>query len=283
VVVGDESLLKVHIHTERPDQALELALRFGSLDRVSIDNMDRQIEEIAAHVAAEASPSVLESEIAGRHAVISFAAGPGLARALLSLGATTVLPVNDDANAVKKDQVLRAVESAKAADVLLIPTSKVLLDTCNEVQRLSGKSVGIAPSTSFAAAITALSAMSLTAALETNVDRVTSVLERVLGVEIATASEDGEVDGVGFRAGEVLGLVNGTLRAANSELEPLLGAVLDSLSAVEPDICTIFVGREVPNIESDSVREIFAEHFPDAEIEVIEGGQAYYRYIIAIE
>jgi hypothetical protein len=250
---------------------------------VSIDNMDRQIEEIAAHVVAQSSPTVLESEIAGQHAVISFAAGPGLARALLSLGASTVLPVKDDSNSVKQDQVLRAIESEKAADVLLIPTSTVLLDTCNEVQRLSGKSIAIAPSTSFAAAITALSAMSLTAELETNLNRVTSVLKDALGVEIATATEDGSVDGVQFDAGDVFGFVNGTLRAADSELESVLAAVLGGLGAVEPDICTIFVGREVPNVESDSVREIFTEHFPDAEIEMIEGGQAYYRYIIAIE
>jgi DAK2 domain fusion protein YloV len=282
VVVGDESLLKIHIHTERPDQALELALRFGSLDRVSIDNMDRQIDEIAAHGVAQSSPAVLESEIAGKHAVISFAAGPGLARALLSLGATTVLPVSDE-SAPAKDVLLRAIETAKAAKVLLIPTSPTILDTCTEVRALSGKSVGIAPSMSFAAAMTTLSAMSLTAELETNVHRASSVVEQVLGVEIATATEDGVVDGIQFDDGEVLGFVNGTLKAAHSDLESVLGAVLGELGPIDPDICTIFVGREVPSVESDSVNQTIEQHFPDAEIELIEGGQAYYRYIIAIE
>jgi DAK2 domain fusion protein YloV len=280
VIVGDRALFKVHVHTDRPDRALALALEFGSLDRVAIENMERQADEVVANLAGQYQAG--QDEPPGRQAVVTVADGAGLANTLKAMGATVVIQL-DHGGKPSTEEMLRGVESVPADEVILLPNESDAIAAAKLVPALTGKHVSIVPSTSIVQGLAALSAMSSRSDLASNTATMIRAMNDATWAEITRAVKDTTVDDIPVRQGDLLCFVNGALKAAGTSLATIVPDVLSEVAAEEPEICTIFTGIGAKQSETAVVEQLIADGFPEAAIETIDGGQSFYHYIIAFE
>jgi DAK2 domain fusion protein YloV len=287
VVVGDQYLIKVHVHTNRPDEVLGMSLALGALDRISIDNMERQVSDIADSLAMhedpfEPEPFVMSPQLEGEHAVVTVGDGQGFVDILLTMGASAVVLQRDEAKP-STEELLRAVDASPVDDVVLLPNASETIAAAEIVADLSDKHVVIVPSTSVIAGIEALSAMNPSADIETNAKQMSEALEKVRYAEIATASRDAEVDGIAVQEGDLLFFANGTLTASGSALPEILESGLAEFVEAQPEVIAVFTGRDADPAQTATLEETIAATFPESDLEVLSGGQSFYQYIISFE
>ena len=290
VAVGDDTIVKVHIHAENPGEVLAYALTLGYLDQVKIDNMTLQTEELKgqrAHAHQHAhrpswAGSDIPTEVHGDIGIIAVAAGEGLANALVSMGANLIVMGGQTMNPSTED-LLQAVEALPTHNVIILPNNKNIILAANQVLELTEKSVRVVPSTSLPGGLTSLTAYSMTNDLDDNVAEMTAALADVSCIEITIAVRDVELNGVDVKEGQLIGLVNGNLIAAGAELEEIVRSTMSSLHDSEPELLTVFTGEDATARATDVLRAAAMEMYPNAEIEVIEGNQPHYQFIIAVE
>ncbi|MEJ7837831.1 MAG: DAK2 domain-containing protein [Thermomicrobiales bacterium] len=264
VVIGDRTVVKVHIHTDRPDRVLTLAMTFGNLDRVSIDNMDRQIEDLAAQARQDRQRSATGYDI------IAIVDGAGLGKALLSVGATAVFQRGSGGRGALHE-LGEMIESAESGCIVVLATSTECLPEIHAVASKSGKDVTVVEATSFVAALTALSDLTLTHDFTAAVAHMRRTIDATESIELVTG--DG---GVNLR-------INGTVRTTANTASSALISGLQEVAVIDPEICTIFTGIGAGQAEIESVLRTLADTYPDASIEVVEGGQSDSTFIIALE
>ena len=291
VIVGDESIVKVHIHTENPGTVLQYALGLGYLDQVKIDNMSLQAEalsgqrqEATSKVMAESAPANDENAlpIDGTIGVIAVAAGAGLAAALRSMGANYIVPGGQTMNP-STEELLAAVRDMPVDQIIILPNNKNIVMAANQVAGLTDKAIHVIPSRSVPQGLAALSSFNRDASLEENVQNMNSALDDVQSIEITDAVRDVELNGITVVTGDLLGMVNGELVAAGRDLVEIVTSTLMHVEADEPELLTVFLGEDATEAATDALRETAAKIFPDAEIELIEGNQPHYQYLIAVE
>lgn len=290
VVVGDDTMVKVHIHTENPGSVLEYGLGLGYLDQIKIDNMTLQTEALTdqrQHAREDtapdpaSNPDVAES-IDGDIGVIAVAAGDGLAAALRSMGADCIVRGGQTMNPSTED-LLQAVRALPVDQVIILPNNKNIVLAANQVADLTEKTVRVVPSRSLPEGLSALAAFNRDAALNVNEQVMTRALDDVHSVEITEAVRDVELNGVTVVKGNLIGLVNGDLVASGPDLTEIVIQTLTSLKHDEPELLTVFVGEDATEDATEALKVTAEEVFPDAEIEVIDGNQPHYRYLIAVE
>lgn len=288
VIVGDESMLKVHIHSLNPGEILEYAVRLGEIDQIKIDNMTKQTEALAAN--RNPKPSILSKsaqgdsqvDLHGSLAIIAVAAGKGISNALRSLGVTKVISGGQSMNP-STQELLAAAESCDGSEVIVLPNNKNIVMAANQVDALTSKTVRVVPSRSIPAGLAALSAFNTDQRLDWNLEHMTSAMDSVAAISITRAVRNVELSGVNVSEGQSIGLVNDRL-VASGDSEP--DTVIETLSAAEiddPELITVFVGEQVASADSGDVHARLSERWPDAEIEMHDGGQPHYRYIISAE
>jgi len=287
VIVGDDTMLKVHIHTLNPAEVLAYALRLGDLDQIKIDNMSLQTEALTSQrrqtAGKPAAPTVSdEDRVHGDLAIIAVAAGKGISEALYSLGVTSIIEGGQTMNP-STQELLDAVEATSARQIILLPNNKNIIMTANQVAELTDKDVRIVPTRSIPAALAALTAFNTDQSIDENVNDMTESMNDVCGIAITRAVRDVELNGVKVEKGQTIGLINDDLATAgDDELE----VVMQTFSAAEvedPELLTVFVGEEVSDDEAQALRSALTAAWPDAEIEMHSGGQPHYRYIISAE
>lgn len=286
VIVGDESMLKVHIHALNPGDVLAYALTLGDLDQIKIDNMSKQTETLSGQrrAAAEpATPAIDEAErVHGTIGIIAVAAGTGISDALLSLGVTRIVEGGQTMNP-STQELLAAVEQSPATELILLPNNKNILMAASQVPELTSKDVRIVPTRSIPAALAALTAFNTDRSLEDNVDDMTEAMADITAVAVTRAVRDVELNGVTVGTGQAIGLINDDLRTAGDDDLEIALRTLDDAGVDDPELLTVFVGQEVEPDEAGRLEGALAERWPDAEIEMHEGGQPHYRYIISAE
>lgn len=264
VVIGDRSVIKVHIHTDRPDRVLALAMTFGNLDRVSIDNMDRQIEDLANQARQDRQRSATGYEI------IAIVDGIGLGKALLSVGATAVLQ-NGSGGSGQLHELAALIESAESGRIVVLTTTTDRVDDIHAEASRSNKDVTVVEARSFVAALTALSDLTLTLDVSGAVAQMRRTIDSTDSIELATVDSAVELR------------INGEVRATAASAASAVTTGLSGAEMSNPEICTMFIGAGVETDEINSVRNALADIYPEASIEVIEGGQSDSMFIIALE
>ena len=292
VAVGDETVVKVHIHTENPGEVLAYALSLGYLDQIKIDNMTLQTEELKSHRSTTSSPadpgrpswegSEIPTEIHGSIGIIAVAAGQGLADALVSMGANLIVMGGQTMNPSTED-LLQAVESLPVHQVIILPNNKNIILAAQQVVELTDKTVRVVPSKSIPDGLTALGAFGFTQGIEENVTSMTKAMEDVSCIEITTAVRDVELNGVDVKEGQLIGLLDGNLIASGTELVTILRQTLKSLEEIDPELLTVFVGEDATEENTSLLGDAINDLYPTAEIEVVKGDQPHYHFIIAVE
>jgi hypothetical protein len=291
VIVGDDRMLKVHIHVLNPGAVLDYAVKLGELGQIKIDNMRLQARALELDRAERSRtrsmtlpdlPPSIEPEPIGLQAVLAVATGDGLVAALRSMGANAFVSGGQTMNP-SIEELLAAVEAATVDDVILLPNNSNILLTANHVPALSTKRVRIVPTRSIPQALAALGAYNADADLETNHGRMSSAMSGVRTVEVTCAVRDAAINGVDVRAQQALGLLDGAIVASGEDEVEVACATLTAADLDAAELVTIFTGDGAASAQTEQLRAELERHHPDIEIQIHNGGQPHYMYVMAVE
>ena len=295
VVTGDAGVLKVHLHTPHPGRVLEYALGLGELDEIKIENIQVRTRSLAAQRASASPPcpvpksahgrpgtSLQSPDIVGTQSVVAVAAGEGLTAALRSMGASAIVPGGQTMNP-SIEELLAGVEEAPTAEVILLPNNPNIVLTANQVPALAAKRVGVVPSRSIPQGLAALATFKPEDPLERNLRRMTEALAGVRSVGVTRATRDATIDGVGVVAGQAIGLVDERLVAAGDDVLAVALTALAQAGLAEAELITVFVGEDAGPEQVAALRDALATGHPGLAVEVHDGGQPHYPFVIAVE
>jgi fatty acid kinase len=273
LVVGDETALKVHIHTDDPGAALSLATAVGTIDRVEIANMHEQTaerEERLLHAVGEQAAC----------AAVAVATGDGNARLFESLGAARIVHGGQTMNPATSDLVA-AVQSVDAQSVVLLPNNSNVVLAAEQAARLAGRPVEVVASESIQEGLAAMVAFDPSRDAADNAEEMREAVAGVVTGEVTIASRDAVLNGFEIREGTWLGLAAGEPVAGGDDFEDVAAAVVECLLAEPRDVLTLLTGAEEQPLER-LLERIAAAH-PEIELDVQTGGQPHYPLLLAAE
>lgn len=283
VVIGDEELVKIHIHTEHPGAVLEEAVRWGELGQIRIDNMAAQVRAVTEGAAAARPPAAAADQPApGGPQVVTVASGAGLVEALRGLGAAHIVSGGQTMNP-STEELLRAVEATPGDEVLLLPNNSNVILTAEQVVALTAKRVAVVPSRSVPQGIAALAAFTFAGGLDENVAAMTAALRDIRAGEVTRAVRAATIDGLNVAAGQVIGLLDGKLCCCGATAAEVVPELLARMAAADAELITLYRGEEVDETAAAAMVESLSSRYPDAAIELVDGGQPHYDYLIGVE
>ena len=282
VVAGDEHLVKVHVHTEYPGTILDYAVRLGSLHQIEITNMDEQRAGLTPRPKPAREVPPLPELPPHPIMVIAVSPGEGLSRVLRSVGAAVIVPGGQTMNP-STEQLFQAIQSLPCNQVIVLPNNANVVLTARQAAALSGKEVRVVPTETVPQGIAALMAFNYEADLEGNVAAMEQAAAAVQTAEVTWAIRDATLNGIRIREGQVIGLVNGVLEVAGEDEGQVIEELLRRMGAQERELITIYYGEDVSEEEAGRMAERIRRVCPDQEVELVYGGQPYYRYILSAE
>ncbi|MCI0842426.1 MAG: DAK2 domain-containing protein [Chloroflexi bacterium] len=282
LVVGDESLLRIHVHTDDPGGLLALGTDAGSLVQVKVDNIRRQAERfVELHQKrdeAAASLSVPESQIS----FIAVASGEGLAALFRDFGCSQVVSGGPTMNPSTRD-ILTAIESCPTDEVLVLPNDKNIIMAARQAAEAAQKNVVVVPSRSVPQGIMALLAVNPEEGLDENARAMEDALTDVCTIEITTAVRSTEIGGVAVEKGQTIAVVDDELKVASSSPQEALDTALDALTGESTSLITLYYGADTTDEQAQATADHLRERYAGHEVEVAAGGQPHYLYIVSLE
>ena len=276
LVVGDDTALKVHVHTDDPGRALTLGTAVGTVEGVEIANMHHQTAQREERLL-EATPSSLPTLETG---IVAVAQGRGNRRLLESLGATRVIEGGQSMNPSAAD-IVEAIDAVPTDDVLVLPNNSNVILTAEQAAALSAKNVRILPSRSVQAGLAAMVGFVPGAAFDENEQAMRVELDAARTGEVTVAVRDTALDGVEISEGAYLGLVDDVAVASSPDLDAVVHEVVDRVLDGGKEFLTILTGEEAPAL--DGLVAALAERHPGLEVEVHEGGQPHYPLLFVAQ
>jgi DAK2 domain fusion protein YloV len=273
LVVGDDSALKIHVHTDDPGAALTLGTARGTIAGVEIADMHLQTAERAERLSAATSAGAVSD-------VVAVVAGGGNRRLYESLGVALIVEGGQSMNPSTAD-ILEAIESSTAAEVVVLPNNGNVIMSAEQAVALAGKSATIVPTRSIQAGLSALLAYDPAAPAEVNAERMQEAIDSVATAAVTIASRDVELNGLEVREGDYLGLLEDEPLVGGESFDAVAEAVIEALLSSPHDTMTVLTGADAPEI-GDLVDEVATRH-PEVEVDVQAGGQPHYHLLIAAE
>ncbi len=284
VVLDDEELIKVHVHTDRPGDVLTEALTYGSLLTVKVENMREQhtskLQEAEAAAAPETEAPEKRPEPTQPLSIVSVCAGDGLNALFHELGADQVVTGGQTMNPSTED-ILRAVEQSAGKAVIVLPNNKNIIMAAQQCAGLTGKKVIVIPTASIPQGISAILAADLELEPEVNEAEMLEAIKRVSSVSVTYAARDSVFDGLEIRAGQYLALLDGKLLCCTDSLEELA----DKIAAAVPqaELVSLFYGQDVAQEQAEAFSASLGSRLPEAELSLVDGGQPVYYFLISAE
>jgi uncharacterized protein len=299
LVEGEPSLVKVHVHVANPGVPLSYAVSQGFVTEVIVENMDDmhlpgmpagydpvppRFEAGSTQQRTSALDLSPELDVIDGPAVVAVVPGPGLADVFRSLGAHYIVPGGQTMNPSTND-LLGAIEKAKSAQVIILPNNGNIIMAAQQAEALASrdKTVVVIPSKSIPQGISALLALNPHADLERNVHTMTLAVGAVQTGEVTTAVHDAHFDGIEVQAGDIIGLLNDTLTAKGSTSGEVVKQLLEQMDARQLEVITLYYGQPTTAAAAKTFRQELITLYPDQEVEMVDGGQPFYHYIISAE
>lgn len=276
LVVGDETALKVHVHTDEPGTALALGTALGVVEGVEIANMHHQTAQREERLLESAPTTVATLETG----LVAVCPGRGNRRLFESLGATRVIEGGQTMNP-SAAEILAAIDAVPTDDVLVLPNNSNVVLTAEQAAALSEKSVRVIPSRSVQAGFAAVSRFLATASADENEQAMLEELQSAATGEVTVASRDASLDGIEIREGAYLGLVEETAVVSGPDLDEVVHEVVDRVLEGGQGFLTILTGEGAPPL--DGLVASVEERHPDVEVEVHEGGQPHYPLLLVAQ
>ncbi|MBC8511377.1 MAG: DAK2 domain-containing protein, partial [Dehalococcoidia bacterium] len=275
VVVGDEGMVRVHIHTYDPGSIIRYATSLGTLHQIQVQNMDDQ------HVGfIEMQGGKLPtSEIA----TIVVASGSGMKDVVQSLGAAAVVTGGQTMNP-SVQEILQAVESVPSQKVILLPNNKNIIPTASQVQPLTSKEVAVIPTRTLPQGVAALIAFNYEGTLEENAQAMKEAVATVKTVEVTRAVRSTQIKGVKVRKGQAIAIVDDEeIVAAGDSATQVLFEAIDEAGVESLEVVTVYYGGDVEVAEAEQIVQKIRNKYPEKQVEMVSGGQPHYDYIVSLE
>jgi len=273
LVVGDSDLLRVHVHTTQPDDALAYGRTLGEVTNVKVENMDEQVKRFAAAEAPATTANV---------GVVAVAAGGGLEAAFRSLGVTQVVHGGQTMNPSAGD-ILAAIDACDQDYVVTLPNNKNIIAASEQAAEQSSKQVKVLPSISVPQGIAAALALNPDLSFEENIASMRRAMDSVRSAEVTRAVRPVVIDGRKIETGQAIGLVDGSLQVVADGIAAAALACIEEMRAKDTSLLTLYTGSDVRDEEAASLAAELRARYPDLEIELVAGGQPHYPYLISLE
>ncbi len=279
VLVDDEEIIKVHVHTNDPGKALHEAMDYGSFVTVKIENMRLQhTEKVMSE--KELAPKIAEPE--KPLGVVSVCAGDGLADVFTNLGVDAIISGGQTMNPSTQD-ILEAVNKVPAETVFVLPNNKNIIMAAEQVDALTPKHVVVIPSKTVPQGITAMLNFNPEGTEEENTEALTEALGTVDTMQITYAARNSDFDGHDIHEGDYLAIAGKGLFGTSRDIKVLLKALAEKVRDDGKEFITIYYGEDIQEKHAQKAADLFAEICPDADVNLLRGGQPVYYYLISAE
>ena len=282
LVVADDEIIKVHVHTERPGEVMNYGQRFGSLMKVKVDNMRLQHEEV---LKTDYSAKVKEAaqKQKAEYGIVAVAAGEGVQELFKSMGVTTIINGGQTMNPSTED-ILQAVKEAHAEKVIVLPNNKNIQMAANQAAEVSeDAAVAVVATRTISEGLASLLAFNPEASLEDNQAAMSEQMALVSSGQITNAVRDTNIDGVEIKKDDFMGIVDGKILVSIADRKEATLATIEKMINDDSEILTIIYGEDADASEVEEITEAVEAKYPDVEVEVHEGNQPVYTYLLSVE
>ena len=273
IVVGDEDKIKVHVHTDNPDQALNWALEIGPLTRIKIDNMREQVTNKVNHQV-----KVEEKQ----YGFISVASGDGLETLFKDLGVDEVIQGGQTMNPSTQDFINR-IELIHAKQIFIFPNNSNILLAANQAKEISNKEIIVIPSKSIPQGITSLLSFNSDIDLIENQVNMTRAIEEVKTGQVTYAVRDTTFNSIKIKKEDIIGIFDGDIKCVGNDVYQVSKELIDYMVDEDSSLISIYYGADVEKNEIDEFIQNIEEQYSELDVEINYGGQALYYMIISVE
>ncbi|MHC9536855.1 DAK2 domain-containing protein [Dellaglioa sp. BT-FLS60] len=280
LVVADDEVVKVHVHTEHPGEVMTYGQHYGSLMKVKVDNMRQQHETILENDEEDEvkSEAVEPSEIA----VISISSGAGVATLFKSLGVSYILSGGQTMNPSTED-IVKAIEATRAKNVIILPNNKNIFLAAEQAVDVSAVPAVVVPSRTIAQGMTAMLGFNIDSTLEENKDAMIENLDTVTSGQVTIAVRDTTIEGVAIKKDNYMGIIDGNIKVTDNDRKKVAIEMTKKMLNEDSEIITIIVGEDGSEDEAKAIEEAIYTIDEDLEVEIHEGNQPVYPYLISVE
>jgi uncharacterized protein len=279
LVISDDEIAKVHIHSETPGSVLAAGQKYGSLIKIKVDNMREQhsaiVNEAPKAPTKQAQPKV-------PYAIVTIAMGEGVANLLRSIGASYVIEGGQTMNPSTED-IVKAVKEIGAERVLILPNNKNIIMAAEQAVELLEIEAAVVPTKSIPQGMAAILAFNPEESVENNKNNMTEGFAHVKTGQVTFAVRDTSIDGVEIHKDDYMALAEGKIILSTPEMMDAAKKVLEGLMDEDSEIVTIIYGEDATAEQSEELQSFIEENYPDAEVEIVEGKQSLYPFILSVE
>ena len=278
-VVGDEGVIKVHVHTNDPGLALQEALAYGQLLTIKIENMKLQHENTLIESNYENASTVEEEKEFG---FIATSMGDGLAKIFKDFGVDHIIEGGQTMNPSTED-FMKAIDTINAKNIFIFPNNSNIIMAANQAKELSEKNIVVIPTKNTPQGFTALVSFNGEASVEENESAMMEALGLVKSGQVTYAVRDTVMNDVEVKEGNIIAIAEGKLQAAGEGVDEITTKLVENLVDEDSAIITLFYGEDVSEEEANNLRDELEEKFEDIDVELYYGGQPLYYYLISVE
>lgn len=278
-VVGDEGVIKVHVHTNDPGNAIQEALKYGQLLTIKIENMRVQHENTLLEVPDD---SAISQEEEKEYGFIATSMGEGLAKIFKDFGVDHIIEGGQTMNPSTED-FMRAIENINAKNIFIFPNNSNIIMAANQAKELSDKNIIVIPTKNTPQGFTALVNFDSSLSEEENEEAMIDSLGLVKSGQVTFAVRDTVMNDIEVKEGNIIGIAEGKLLASGENVDKITTDLIDKLVDEDTAIITLFYGEDVTEDQANTLRDKLEEKFEDIDVELYYGGQPLYYYLISVE
>ncbi|MBP3621253.1 MAG: DAK2 domain-containing protein [Lachnospiraceae bacterium] len=287
VVVSDDEIVKVHVHTNHPGLAFEKGLEFGQLTNMKVDNMreehrEKVIMEQDRAKAAEAEASK-PAEPAKDYGFVAVSVGEGLDKIFTELGVDHIIQGGQTMNP-STDDVLSAIEKVNAKTVFVLPNNKNIILAANQAASIEkDKNIVVIPSKTIPQGIGAMIGFEMTMSAEDNKESMIESMSAVKSGQVTYAVRDTSIDGKEIKTGDYMGIDDNGIQSVGTDIVEVVKELIKEMSDEDSELLSVYYGSDVTEEDAEALVAVLEEEYPDYEIELHPGNQPIYYYIVSVE
>lgn len=281
VVVGDEGVIKVHVHTNTPGTVLQEALAFGQLLTIKIENMKLQHENKVIQDSQDTEEVKVQEE-AKEFGFIATSMGEGLAKIFKDFGVDHIIEGGQTMNPSTED-FMKAIDKMNAKNIIILPNNSNIIMAANQAKELSDKNIIVIPTKNVSQAFAALVSFDGDLTIEENEANMLESLTTVKNGQVTYAVRNTVINDVEVKEGNIIGLGEGKLLSAGDDIDDITTKLIESLVDEDSAIITLFYGEDTKKEDAEALQEALEEKFEDIDIELYYGGQPIYYYLVSVE
>ncbi|HDJ4433790.1 TPA: fatty acid kinase catalytic subunit FakA [Staphylococcus aureus] len=278
LVINDEEIVKVHVHTEYPGKVFNYGQQYGELIKLKVENMREQHREVIRKEQHTAKPKMETVETA----IITISMGEGISEIFKSMGATHIISGGQTMNPSTED-IVKVIEQSKCKRAIILPNNKNILMASEQAASIVDAEAVVIPTKSIPQGISALFQYDVDATLEENKAQMADLVNNVKSGSLTYAVRDTKIDGVEIKKDAFMGLIEDKIVSSQSDQLTTVTELLNEMLAEDSEILTVIIGQDAEQAVTDNMINWIEEQYPDVEVEVHEGGQPIYQYFFSVE